>query len=342
MDAAREDQRCVREDFVAVDMGTTNTRVWAVRSGRAIAQSRAGVGIRDSARDGSSERLRAALKELIAEVCESARALELDFSPVLVAAAGMITSALGLCEVPHLEAPVGKSGLARGLKLFQFETVCGDLPVFLVPGVRCGEPPTGPSQIGQCDVMRGEETLCLGLMELGLATLPSVVLNLGSHWKAIGLDSEGRIAWSVTSMSGELIHGAQTQTVLAGSVPQERPEVIDWTWCWAGMNEQRRSGLARALFCVRLLELNRLGTAADRLSFLVGCFIASDLDGLRKFFNSDGSVLLVGGGAVGGAWRKALELERITVRELDETLLEPALLSGLCLVLTASGHLTKA
>ena len=150
-----------------------------MRSGRAIAQSRAGVGIRDSARDGSSERLRAALKELIAEVCESARALELDFSPVLVAAAGMITSALGLCEVPHLEAPVGKSGLARGLKLFQFETVCGDLPVFLVPGVRCGEPPTGPSQIGQCDVMRGEETLCLGLMELGLATLPSVVIFVG-------------------------------------------------------------------------------------------------------------------------------------------------------------------
>ena len=190
--------------------------------------------------------------------------------------------------------------------------------------------------------MRGEETLCLGLIELGLATVPSVVLNLGSHWKAIGLDSGGRIAWSVTSMSGELIHCTQTQTVLAGSVPHERPEVIDWTWCRAGMGEQRRSGLARALFCVRLLELNGRGTAAERLSFLVGCFIASDLDGLRKVLISDGSVLLVGGGAVGGAWRQALELEGITVSELDETFLEPALISGLCSVLTASGHLTKA
>ncbi len=44
------------------------------------------------------------------------------------------------------------------------------------------------------------------------------------------------------------------------------------------MAEQRKSGLARALFCVRLLDQQGETTAEQRMAFLVGACIASDLD----------------------------------------------------------------
>ena len=111
--------------------------------------------------------------------------------------------------------------------------------------------------------------LLVGLHALGLIEPQSTLLNLGSHWKVIEFDARARIASSVTSMTGELIHTAQTQTILAGSVPQTRPDALDQTWLEAGMREQRRSGLARALFCVRLLEQGSDGSAEQRLSFLI-------------------------------------------------------------------------
>src|SRR5262249_23441578 len=145
-----------------------------------------------------------------------------------------------------------------------------DLPVLLVPGARSGPRGCDQETVGTTDVMRGEETLVIGLSALSLLKPRSTLLNLGSHWKAIQFDQFSRIASSVTTMTGELIHAAQTQTILASSVPQSRPDVIDRTWLEAGMREQRRSGLARALFCVRLLEQGSDGSAAQRLSFLIG------------------------------------------------------------------------
>ena len=69
------------------------------------------------------------------------------------------------------------------------------------------------------------------------ALVGGTLLNLGSHWKAIGLDAQGRIAASVTSLAGELIHVAQTETILASSVPHERPQGIDRPWMESGMRE---------------------------------------------------------------------------------------------------------
>ena len=59
--------------LICVDAGTTNTRVWLTAGDRAIASARAGVGVRDTARDGSSKRLREALRELIDRVCNESR-----------------------------------------------------------------------------------------------------------------------------------------------------------------------------------------------------------------------------------------------------------------------------
>jgi 2-dehydro-3-deoxygalactonokinase len=325
---------------VCVDMGTTNTRVWLVRGAEILARAQAGVGVRDTARDGSPARIRAALRQLIEEVRKPLNENGTHSAPSFVAAAGMITSPLGLAEVPHISGPAGVSELAASVKRCHFPDVT-DLPILLVPGVRCGEK-TGPIEaVSQSDVMRGEETLCLGLVALGLARPPATILNLGSHWKAIQLDGAGRIRGSITSLSGELLHAAQTQTILASAVPQTRPAEIDVEWCEAGMSEQRRSGLARALFCVRLSELQGGSTPEQRLAFLVGAFIAADLDALMKrgAFDKNSPVCIAAGGAVADAWKSALEKVSIPASRLTDAEIEAGLLGGLrCIVDALDGR----
>lgn len=329
--------------LICIDAGTTNTRVWLTVDDRMIARARAGVGVRDTARDRSSERLRDALRELIDQVRDDARDQGFAESPECVIAAGMITSPLGLAEVPHVPTPAGLNDLAEATRQYNFPEIT-DLPILLIPGARSGPRRCDQETVGTTDVMRGEETLLIGLHALGLLAPQSTLLNLGSHWKVIEFDQYARVGSSVTSMTGELIHTAQTQTILAGSVPQTRPDVIDRAWFEAGMREQRRSGLARALFCVRLLEQGSDGSPEQRLSFLIGAFLASDMDAMvsRRLFDSEGEVVITGGGALAEVWRGALAHSSVRAVILGDADVERALLAGCRSVFSALGAVPRA
>jgi 2-dehydro-3-deoxygalactonokinase len=309
---------------VCIDTGTTNTRIWLVCGERIIARADAMVGVRDTARDGSPARLRSTLRDLIAEVLAHPD----SHNPGFVAAAGMITSSLGLIEVPHLTAPAGIKELAANVRRCDFPDIT-KLPVLLVPGVRTGAQPADPETVNSADLMRGEETMCVGLITSGLAKAPCTVINLGSHWKIIAIDADDRIAGSLTSLAGEMIHTTQTQTILASAVPQSRPESIDPDWVQAGMREQRTSGLARAMFCVRLLEQGRQSTPEERFAFLIGAFIASDLDPLIARGAVIDPIIIAGGGAMAEAWRGALRSVSLNPTVLSAEEIERAMLAGL-------------
>jgi 2-dehydro-3-deoxygalactonokinase len=312
--------------LVCVDTGTTNTRVWLCAGAQIVAQARATVGVRDTARDGSPARLHQTLHDLIAQVRTAAP----DHFPQAVLAAGMITSPLGLAEIPHVAAPAALQDLIAGTQRHDFPHITG-LPILLVPGVRSGPLNCTADNIGTADVMRGEETLCVGLTALGWLTASATLLNLGSHWKLISLDEQARIAASLTSLTGELIHTTQTQTILASAVPPGKPEQLELDWLQAGMREQRQAGLSRALFCVRLLEQRTDTTPAQRLAFLVGVYLAADLDALltRGLLRAGQRVVLTGGGAVAEAWQAALATVSVPVRQLSEPEIEHGFLTGL-------------
>ena len=316
--------------LIGIDTGTTNTRVWFLDGAEVAATARVGVGVRDTAREGSPRLLHEALQRSIAEVRAEARAKGVSAIPAAVIAAGMITSPLGLKEVPHLPAPAGLRELAVGLHVCHLSGIT-DLPIWLIPGVRSGLERVVPEEVGTTDVMRGEETLAIGLLTRGRLSPGSTLLNLGSHWKVVRLDAECRIASSVTALSGELIHAVQTQTILAGSVPNARPEQIHERWLRAGMAESRRSGVARALFCVRLLEQRCESTPDERLSYLIGACLAADLDAMiaRNLLPGDQPVVVAGGEAVAGAVAIALAERSIDTIILTEAEIEAGLLAGL-------------
>jgi len=318
-------------------MGTTNTRAWLALGNSVIAKANHPFGVRDTARAGSSAQLRVALRGLIAQVRTEGANPGVKSVPNYMAAAGMVSSSLGLLEVPHIHPPAGAAELAAASLWKDFPDVI-DLPICLVPGVRSGPEHADVDSIHAMDVMRGEETLCAGLVALGIVELPAIVMNLGSHWKAIHLDGKGRIRSSETSLSGELIHALQSQTILAESISKERPTRVDRTWLEAGMREQRTSGLPRTLFCARLLDLAHLGDSEGRLAYVMGAVIAADLDPLisRGVISANVNVVLVGASVVSEAWRYALGQSGISAGVIAESESEKALLTGLRTILMES------
>jgi 2-dehydro-3-deoxygalactonokinase len=333
------------EDLCAiyVDMGTTNTRTWLMRGANVLARAGKQVGVRDSTRDGSTTRIQTTLKELILTVQDQTNDISDSAWPVFVAGAGMISSPLGLAEVAHVPAPAGLEALSVATRLFQFPDIA-TLPFLLVPGVRSGGISTNFKAVGRADVMRGEETLCVGLQALGLVEAPGVVLNLGSHWKAIQIDAHGRIQASVTSLSGELIEAVRTETILINSVSDNWPNKLLSDWIEAGMQEQRRSGLSRALFVVRLLALKNHGTPEDRFSFLLGAFVASDLDPLVAcgLLVEDTQIVISGHPLIAQAWAYALQPSGIRAVMLTEEQTEAAFLRGLTSICAQSAVLRKS
>ena len=317
---------CLEQHTICVDMGTTNTRVWLLCGDQILTSTKQAIGVRVSASEGSTSKVLSVLQEMIFEVLIHGADVH---EPDCIAAAGMITSSLGLIEIPHVVAPAGVTELAGAAQWHYFREV-SNLPFLLLPGVR-----TATETNSTVDVMRGEETLCVGLVASGLIERPSVVLNLGSHWKAIEVDGRGRICSSMTSLSGELIQGARRHTVLASSLPQQFPQELAWHWVERGMNEARLTDLPQTLFRIRLLDLDKEGSADERLSFLIGAFVASDLDALvaRGIFDSK-RVVVVGHPAIGECWRRVLEQKSINAVVLSAEETERAFLKGLQQVVT--------
>jgi 2-dehydro-3-deoxygalactonokinase len=322
-------QRCV----LYIDGGTTQTRVWAVHDGHPVAQARATVGARDTARDGSSARLLEAVRDLVARVAAEAVLLGRP-APRLAVAAGMITSPQGLCEVPHAEAPAGFEALAAGAVLRVYPEI--PLPVLFVPGVRSGPTRATAADILAADVMRGEEVLALGLAADDRVSPGGIVLNLGSHWKAIRLDAQGRIAGSVTTLSGELIHAVQTQTILASALPEGRPRTLDPDWLDAGATAAQREGLPRALFAVRLLDQRATCSPEQRQAFLIGAVMAADQRALIPAETVGARVAVVGADALAQAWTERLRRSGLKADALDEATVERAFWRGCAGVLSAA------
>jgi 2-dehydro-3-deoxygalactonokinase len=322
---------------IFVDMGTTNSRVWLTRGSEILARVSRPIGVRDSAREGSTDFLQAALREMIESVRAQVSGNSATRSPTVVAAAGMIGSPLGLAEVPHVQGPAGLPEIANAARWFHFREFA-DLSFLIVPGVRFGSLTPSNAALVVSDVMRGEETLCLGLIELGLIEPPALVLNLGSHSKAIQLNESGQIAASITTISGELIHAARIHTILASSLPKQWPAKLDPQWIQAGILEHQRSGLTRSLFCVRLKELAKEGTPDDRFAFLIGAIIGSDLEALRAggFLNHTRRVIVVGHKPMTDAWCNVLSGMSLSVRVLIDSETERAFLGGLGSILAAA------
>jgi 2-dehydro-3-deoxygalactonokinase len=311
-----------------VDMGTTRTRVWRIHGKEIHAHASGDFGARDISTGKTVPWLRTRLVELLRQVSR-----EDGETPEAVLAAGMITSNVGLREIEHIQAPADAHALAA--KVAEDELALDDsrvLPLLLVPGVRTGAVTAAHLSALEMDLMRGEETLCIGLIERGYLKPGATLLTLGSHWKMIWTNERAQIVRSSTALTGEVIHAVQAHTLLASSLPQEQPQSLDDEWVDAGFTESARSGLGHALFAIRLLHFHSESTAHQRLAFLYGAFLQAQLSQMDQFAARNREILVAGSDCVAKALMRRARKAGIDCKFLQEPEREDAYLSGLRLL----------
>lgn len=281
---------------VIIDCGTTNLRVSVCNaSGEVLAAAKKAGGVRHTAIDGHNGKLKQMLREALEEAFDAVGITAADVSACV--AYGMITSNVGLLEIPHLIAPAGAADLHRGMRTAAFEEIA-PFPITFIPGVRNFSGAVSMENFSGMDMMRGEETESVGLWQLLKPQTESVFILPGSHNKFVRMDAAGHILGCMTSISGELLDAVTHHTILADAVERgfASEEDYDPEMACQGALECARSGLGRAAFAGRIL--NQLGkeSHARLRSYLLGAVLAQDVLALRTFMGEaeDASVFVAG------------------------------------------------
>ena len=265
--------------MIAVDWGTSNFRAFRLdAAGIIIERIVSARGILE-VDDGSFEQaLRAEVGTWLAN----------GESRVLLC--GMIGSRQGWLEAEYLPCPVGIADLANAVVRVPFSGA----EVWLVPGV------VGPDAAGVPEVMRGEETAAMGI--LNACGGADVVCFPGTHSKWIQLN-DCRIVSFTTSMTGEIFSALRKCTILGRTMTSDK--AIDGQAFQQGVARSIDSGgLLHHLFGVRTLPL--LGQLPEKAaaSYLSGLLIGHEV---RSAMPKSSRVHLVGTAALCSLYATAIE-----------------------------------
>jgi 2-dehydro-3-deoxygalactonokinase len=264
---------------ITIDTGTTNTRAKVWHDDRVISESCAEVGVRDTAITGNKQKLQAGIKNAI---LKAAAIAGVDLSSIgLIVASGMITSNIGLFEVPHVSAPAGIEELAEGLVQSCIPEVA-PRPIWFVPGIKNSIPEVNLATYEAMDIMRGEEAEVFGLIEKTSLQGPAIFIFPGSHSKFVTLDANNRITACVTTLAGELLDVITGHTILASAVANSFAHELDEAMLLEGARCCAAVGLGRACFSVRILEQFGGTTAEQRANFLLGAVLGQDIFALKQ------------------------------------------------------------
>lgn len=266
--------------FVAtIDTGTTNTRVKVWNEDSVIGQASCLVGVRDTAASGSKEKLCQAIHDTLATAAATANMTTDQLE--LILASGMLTSDVGILEIPHRMAPIGAEALAAGMEEHQIPEVCRQ-PIWFIPGVRNTSDILEPDQADRMDIMRGEEVEVFGLMARMNLESSAVFVLPGSHTKFVPVDADKRITGCVTTMAGELLTVLSKNTILASAVGHDFSTTFVPEAFGQGVRFYRRLGLGRACFAVRILDQFTAYTVEEKRNCLLGIVLADDMQALRN------------------------------------------------------------
>ncbi|MBE5807379.1 MAG: 2-dehydro-3-deoxygalactonokinase [Clostridiales bacterium] len=294
--------------IITIDGGTTNTRAYLFDgAGKLLGEAKRTVGVRDTARDGDTWRLKHAVRDCLEALLSDNGLCWDDVSDVLCS--GMLTSNVGLVEIPHLTAPVSPADLARGARRVAVSDVC-PLPITFIPGVKnaCGD--VTDRSFEAMDMMRGEEVETFALLECTDTRGDRLIVLPGSHTKFVSVDAEGRIAGCLTTITGELLDAVTKHTILADAVARRFVSEAEYDMgaMLTGFEAARRAGLGRACFSARILSTFSDKTPVWLSNYLMGACLEGDAEAVRgsKAIGHARSALVAGRGVMSLALSDAL------------------------------------
>lgn len=264
--------------IITIDAGTTNSRIRLIDNTqkKIIAIRKSKVGVSNTAVDGNNQALKNTITDAINAIIDEKN---IECSEIkYIVASGMITSNLGLYEVPHIQAPANIQDIADAVQVVQI-TGFPDIPCYFITGIR--NKMSDDEHIYSADVMRGEETETIGLINnLNLEGNGMLVLP-GSHNKFIFMENK-KIMHSVTTMSGELLSAVSGNTILTSSLDQSLISEVESDFISRGYADSLKYGLTRTLFQIRLLDILKKSTRNNRANYMTGSVIAADLQAVNE------------------------------------------------------------
>jgi 2-dehydro-3-deoxygalactonokinase len=274
--------------FAVIDCGTTNTRIYIVSDKKEIVASGSRqIGVRDTSITGSRDALKNGLKELYNSILKDNNIGVQDISFAI--ASGMITSEIGLIEIPHLVAPVGIEELSKNIKVVDDPEVLDiGIPVYFVRGVRndYGENAT-IMDLRQVDFLRGEEVQCIGILNEIKPELPVNVVVLSSHTKIVHLDRKGRIARCMSTISGQFFNALKEATSVGKSIVPcdgEEPGGFSFEEI-VGIAKEcvENAGFIRTMLMPRFMQVLLKSDSTERALFTNAAIAVDDIKAFREF-----------------------------------------------------------
>ena len=257
--------------LIALDWGTTRARAFLISDKGEVLQRRvADQGIQSISAGGYP----AAFEALAGDFRRAAP----DAAIVL---AGMVGSHNGWIEAPYVACPAAPQDLAAAAITAELDV---RTTATILPGLSCDD--------GAFDVMRGEETLIVGLgLADGIACLPGT----HSKWAEV---KDGRIVRFASFMTGE-VYGLLRNSSILGRLAQE-PQAGDAdegaTRGRAGA--RRAGGLLNSAFAARTEVLAGRMPGGAVGPYLSALLVGQEILGAEALFGGHSQVHLVADGAL--------------------------------------------
>ena len=210
---------------------------------------------------------------------------------------GMLTSDLGILEVPHTYC----SCLHE--KLSGASDTCTSAGSILKRDRSDSRHKNTLSNaesldsLRRFDIMRGEETETYALIEQYGAGQNTIYILPGSHNKYVFVDESSTILATSTTLSGELLNSIVNDTIVSSSVDHGFPtmEHYNLEMIQYGCEMHRKEGIGRALFLTRLFDRFGKQSKYNLQNYVLGVVLESDLSALHNaaFFEDTMNVRIV-------------------------------------------------
>ncbi|AUG05083.1 2-dehydro-3-deoxygalactonokinase [Pseudomonas sp. S09G 359] len=288
----------MQAQLIALDWGTSSLRAYKLGSAGVVLEQRAlATGIMhlpSEPRDIAGVRCSDGFELAFDAACGD----WLDAQPDLpVIACGMVGSAQGWSEAAYRNTPVDVASLGQAL-----HSLCSQrgVTVHIVPGVI--------EQVGLPNVMRGEETQVLGVLQ-SLPATDNVLIGLpGSHSKWVEV-VEGRITHFDTFMTGEVFAVLSKHSILGRTQKASaefQADAFD-RGVRVALSQDGQRGVLSTLFSARTLGLTAELAAEQQPDYLSGLLIGHELAGLPEHAKQQ-PIILVGAAALCARYQRALAL----------------------------------
>jgi 2-dehydro-3-deoxygalactonokinase len=292
---------------IAIDWGTTSFRAYRLNSaGEPIEERKAPLGIATVPPGGFAD----VLQQQVGDWLDQDRTV-----PVIMA--GMVGSRNGWVEAPYAALPADPTSLKKSLMPV---TRPDGGQAFIVPGL-CGVID------GMGEVMRGEETLAMGL-----DVADGMVLTPGTHPKWITLEA-GLITRFKTFLTGEFFAVLTEHSLLGRLAEEPKSEAQEWEGFGKGLAMAKDpAGITHAAFAARSDVLLGRMAGGEVRAYLSGVLIGTEILGAKQSLGLPKRLFLNASGQKAAFYEHALAAEGVTVTLVDS---DVVLLHGLKRILSA-------